>query len=163
MKRWTGILACCLFLVAGCGGEDENKSAEVGSLAGIAIVAGKAGDRDIAIDLRKYMVRNCPGPDYELPENLKDRYAENHGQEALEAIEKQLEALERYCAGARSIEVKNRRIVVRSDLKSDDSAAGEAFCSLVQGSDVADPTPFHTLLDETGQSMKVCGTRNAYR
>ena len=33
----------------------------------------------------------------------------------------------------------------------------------VRGSDVADQTPFHTLLDMNGGKIKVCGTHNAYR
>jgi len=38
-------------------------------------------------------------------------------------------------------------------------AAGEGFCDLIQGSDVADYTSGHELQDREGETIKVCPAR----
>ena len=162
MMQRTVITLVLAGILAGCG-EDVNSASSVESPEGIEIIASAGPDRRIGSDLKKYMVRNCPGPGYEIPDKAKSRYLENHGQRALDRVERQFEDVKAFCSGARSIEVRNSRITVRSDLVAGEAGVGEAFCMIVRGSDVADQTPFHTLLDMNGGKIKVCGTHNAYR
>lgn len=161
MRPWTAIAFVLTGLLAGCGGTGESNSPD-DSPQGIEIVATSVSDQKIASDLKKYMVRNCPTPDLEIPDRVKERY-EKHGPQALERFEQQFNDLKAFCSSVSSIEVKSQRITVRTDLQPGDEAAGEAFCMIVRGSDVADPVPGHTLLDESDEPIKVCGTRNAYR
>lgn len=49
-------------------------------------------------------------------------------------------------------------MTLRSGLEdnAEGRAAGKAFCNLVAGSDVADSTSGHELLDEEGDAIEVC-------
>ncbi len=49
------------------------------------------------------------------------------------------------------------------DPGDDLESAGYSVCNLVRGSDVADFTPDHELLDSSGESIANCGEKNAYR
>jgi len=65
------------------------------------------------------------------------------------------------CASIATIEVQDTRVTIHSGLENDAEgrAAGEAFCNLIQGSDVADFTPGHELQGKEGETIKVCPAR----
>lgn len=65
------------------------------------------------------------------------------------------------CEGVTVIAVEDGVVIVRSDLPggTDEKMAGDAYCLLIQGSDVADFTPGHELQDEQGETIEVCPAR----
>lgn len=154
---------CTVLLLAGCESDGGLTEEPAFTAEEIRLDAEGSEDRNIGKDLIRYMFRNCPSPGYELTEKDRNRAAAEFGRDNLAAIERQFVDTTRFCGSIRAIKVRNKRITMWSDLEVDDEAAGEAFCMIVRGSDVADQTPFHTLLDETGNQITICGTRNAYR
>ncbi len=66
------------------------------------------------------------------------------------------------CGSVAAIAVEDSRVTIRSGLENDAEgrAGGEAFCNLIQGSDVADFTPGHELQGKEGEAIKVCPARS---
>jgi len=115
--------------------------------------ADRSEDRQIGLELKDYLVRYCPPPNAKLPTRLKHpdpRYFSGHRLAALSPIF--------LCYSIATIMVEDSRVTIRSGLKNDavGHATGEAFCNLIQGSDVADSTPGHELQDKEGETIKVC-------
>lgn len=153
------LAALLAVLFAGCesdGGltEDPSFTAEK-----IELVTDAPVDRKIGSDLIKYMFRNCPGPESEIPP-MKEKW----GPKMREYMTRSFEGWRDMCASIRTIEVEDSRITATSALSGNDlEDESEAFCNLVQGSDVADFTPGHELLNSSGESLIICGEKNAYR
>jgi len=65
------------------------------------------------------------------------------------------------CGQMASIAVDGKQVTIRSDIPPGArKAAGDAFCNLIQGSDVADFTPGHELQDLDGETVVVCPARS---
>ena len=68
---------------------------------------------------------------------------------------------EAMCGHIASIGVEGTRVTITSEIPEAASrGAGESFCLLMQGSDVADFTPGHELRDIDGETIKVCPARS---
>lgn len=143
---------------AGCGSQNTT-AVEISPPAGIEIVAEDSEDWRVGNGLREYMVRNCPATDAEMPP-MREKW----GPRMRKFMARHFEAMKRVCSSGRSIEVTDGQITLTSGLEGDDlKDAGWAFCNLVRGSDVADMTPGHEILDDAGDQIMNCGTHNAYR
>lgn len=165
MTRWPGatLLASvfvCLgtALLTGCGSEEQEPPSP-SSMGEIVIVADQDPDREIGLALRRYMSRNC-GVVYGPMPPMKEEW----GPRKRDYVKRQFKAWGAVCRHAKTIEVNDQQITMTSGLAGDDlEDAGIAFCNLVQSADVADSTPGHNLLDLSGETITVCGTKNAYR
>ncbi len=104
------------------------------------------------------MVRGCITPEREA--TALEKYAGPSS--SFSEYKRMVRASITLCGSVGTIEVENNRIALRSGLENDTEgrAAGDAFCQLVQGSDVADFTPGHELQDKDGETIKVCPARN---
>jgi hypothetical protein len=151
--RCALVLVLAAFVV-GCG-STEPSPGSTGRPDDAAIHATSRQDRQLALHLQDYLVRLCPPAgaklsDYDLRKYRKSPYFHVYVQLAEGEI-----AL---CGSVSTIEVNDSRVTLRSGLEDDAEgrAAGEAFCNLVRGSDVADRTPGHELQDSQGRTIKVC-------
>lgn len=140
---------------SGCG-SDEQTVGPAPRPAGAEIKASGDEDAQIGAEVKRYLVRNCPPPGAKptvLKEYRNSRYFSDIKRLDLGTIA--------FCESISTIEVKDSRVTVRSGLQDDAEgrAAGEAFCLLIQGSDVADFTPGHELQDSEGGTIKACPAR----
>lgn len=153
--RIGSLILAAVMLLAGCGESDESKPVP-GTEGAITIVAVDSGDRKIAQDFTEYLMRGCVE---EVPERVQHRLEDRP--KVLRLAEASLDV----CRGISEVEVDSSRIEATIELGEgvDRGNLGEAFCSFVRGSDVADFTPGHRLLDSNGEMIVNCGTHNAYR
>lgn len=154
MKLWIASGMVLAALVAGCGGSSSDESpapsaspAATGSTGEIKVLASTASDRKIGDDLANYLNRNCPAG---------VRQSDNP------TLQQLYTATADFCGGVTEIAVQDKRITVRTDLEpgSDSETLGNVFCVYVAGSDVADFTSGHTLLDASGSKIKTCPARS---
>ena len=154
--RFAALLAlgAVLFLVA-CGDDDDEPSTD--APGEIVVEADTPEDRRIGEDLREYIDRNLkPGGPAQavfdkLCENPKSPEVEQNCRLALDAQE----------AGesVRVISVEEGRIELSTNLSSDDAADANLLCDTIQGADVADFTPGHTIVDGDGEEIAACEAR----
>ena len=136
----------------GCGSDEPTP----GPTAAAEIQASGDQDRQIGLDLQHYLLINCPQPGQKarIPKELRDSPYFPHWQ-------RWYRAASALCASIATIAVEDSRVTIRSGLEIDPEgrAAGEAFCNLIQGSDVADFVPGHELQDKDGVTITVCPAR----
>jgi len=156
-KSWPALAAALLAVCAAGCGSGEPEPGPAGRPAGAEIEADKAEDRQIGLDVKRYFIRNCPAPDAE-PEFSKEERESRFFPE-VKRISLGTIAL---CDSISTIAVDDTRVTVVSGLEDDAEgrAAGEAFCLLIQGSDVADFTPGHELQDIQRETVTVCPARS---
>ena len=158
MRRGFLCLFFCLAIAVtgGCGGSDDSTPKVADSPAGAAIEGGSDEERKEAREVQDYFVRNCA-----LPGTIR-RVSKRERELPLFPIYKRwLTGEEAMCGHMASIAVDGTRVTIRSEIAPGTrKAAGEAFCNLIQGSDVADFTPGHELQDLDGETIKVCPARN---
>ncbi|HEU4738200.1 MAG TPA: hypothetical protein VFS54_03850 [Solirubrobacterales bacterium] len=147
-----------LVAAVGCGDSEGPRSTSAGPPAGAEVRASDDEDIQIGADLKRYLIRNCPAPGTKpsVPKEYRNsRYFSEIRRLNIGTIA--------FCESIATIEVDDGRVMVRTDLKENarGRAAGEGFCLLVQGSDVADFTPGHELQDIKGETIKVCEARTA--
>jgi hypothetical protein len=130
-----------------------------GPTADAAIEAGNDEDRQIGLDLRHYLLINCPQPGQAKPRFSK----EERESPFFPQWRRWYRGASAMCASIATIEVEDTRVALRTGLANDalGRAAGEAFCNLIQGADVADFTPGHELQDADGETITVCPTRTS--
>jgi len=135
----------------GCGGDSDNDpTTEAAVLAGeIAVHADRPADDKTGKDLRAHLDRNCPSADSAV------------GEEPQTTPNVLVDATEAICRDTETISVADGQVTVQADLADDlDGKSLEvAFCSLIQGADVADFTKGHELQDIEGKTMVVCPAR----
>jgi hypothetical protein len=150
------IAFCIALLGSGCGSSTETTPEAADSPAGAEILADSGEERKIALDVRRYFVRNCP-----LPGSLREVRGETRGSRLLPSYVRYLKGAGAMCGNMATIEVDDTRVTIRSDIggRATRNAAGDAFCNLMQGSDVADFTPGHELQDIEGDPIEVCPAR----
>jgi hypothetical protein len=146
------LIAFCAF-GAGCGSSEPTP----GPTAGAEIQADDAQDRQIGLDLKHYLLVNCPQPGQKtrIPKKLRNS-------PYFPQWQRWYRGASALCASIAVISVENSRVVIRSGLEDDAKgrAAGDAFCDLIQGSDVADFTPGHELQGRNGETITVCPARS---
>lgn len=145
--------------LAGCGTDDESVTTPR-TLGEIEIEANSPADEEIGRDLRRYMIVNCLPAGAEAPP-----MREQWGPKMRAFMARSFEGWRHVCENARSIKVTESQITMTSGLDAGDNleSAEYSFCNLIRGSDVADFTPGHELLDSSGESIANCGEKNAYR
>jgi hypothetical protein len=158
-QRWsaTGValLAVC---AVGCGsGETKPAPGPAGRPAGAEIEASQAADKRIGLEVKSYLIRNCPKPDTKAEFSSEER--ESRFFPEVKRISLGTIAL---CNSISTITVDDTRVTIVSGLSDDAAgrAAGEAFCLLIQGSDVADFTSGHELQDIQRETITVCSARS---
>jgi hypothetical protein len=113
-------------------------------------------DRQIGLDLQHYLLINCPQPGQKarIPKELRDS-------SSLSQWQRWYRGASALCASIATIAVGDSRVTIRTGLENDPEgrAAGEAFCNLIQGSDVADFVSGHELQDKDGETITVCPAR----
>jgi hypothetical protein len=152
--RFAAVLALGAILFLGACGDDDDDEPASGATGEIAVEADAPEDRQIGEDLRTYIDRNLKpgGPAQavfdELCANPKNAQVERDCALALEA----------QAAGESvwAISVEEGRIELSTDLSQDDQAGAKVLCDTIQGADVADFTPGHTILGEEGEEIAVC-------
>jgi hypothetical protein len=154
MAPWRVMLsfAAVAILLAGCGGGSDPTGETADSPAGAAIEAGSSAEREEAVDVQKYLERNCapPGTIDKVPEEELDGPSSG-------ALVRNLEGMEAMCGQIAAITVEGTRVTIRSEIEPGvRRGAGEAFCNLIRGSDVADETPGHELQNIDGSTIAVC-------
>jgi hypothetical protein len=157
-RRWLAVpLFWALVAAAGCGGGEETTPSPARSPAAVEVQADGDEDSRIGADLQQYMVRMCPPPGTTPAAILKKYRDTPYYQQLKQGLRVDL-AL---CKSVATIEVEDSRITVRTGLKNDPRgrAAGERFCELVRGSDVADFTEGHELQTLEGETITVCPAR----
>jgi hypothetical protein len=152
--RRTSLLLIFLVLAlvgAGCGSSDPDSA--TGGLPDEAELEGEtSAELKIASEVQRYFKRNCATPG--AIDKVPDKYL-NDPKYAPDI--RNLEADEDMCGHMASIEVEGTRVTIRADIEpAQAKAAGEAFCLLIWGSDVADETPRHELQDVEGKTIKSC-------
>ena len=156
MKGGCAIAAALAAFSAGCG-SSEPVETSAGPPVMAEVRADRSEDRQIGLELQDYLVRYCPPPNAKLPPHLKHpvpRYFSAYKLAVLGPIF--------LCYSIATITVEDSRVTIRSGLENDavGRAAGEAFCNLMQGSDVADFTPGHELQDKEGGTIEACPARS---
>jgi hypothetical protein len=157
--RWLAIpVALALLAGAGCGGEEEKTPPSFGPPAAAAVLASEDEDQQIGVDLRRYLVRNCPAPGTRpaVPKEYRNSpYASDFKRMAVDVAA--------FCEGIGAIEVEDTRVTVRTNLRNDarGRAWGDEFCNMIQASDVADFTDGHELQDAEGETIMVCPARTS--
>jgi hypothetical protein len=154
VRRATLPLLLAALLLVGCGGGSgsDDTSAVADSPAGATIEADSPAEQKIGSEVQDYLERNCalPGTTGELAAKYRDdpsyaRYIQV------------LKAMEAMCGHIASIAVDGMRVTIRSEIEPrEEKGAGEAFCNLIRGSDVADETPGHELQNVDGSTIAVC-------
>jgi hypothetical protein len=140
-------------LGAGCG-SDESTLEVASSLAGATIEADSIEERKIALEVQEYFMRNCP-----LPGAIRSVTPQEHQSSYFDLYKRQLNGSEAMCGHIASIAVDGTRVTIRSDIPPDaEKGAGEAFCNLIHGADVADLTPGHELQNLDGDTVRACPT-----
>jgi hypothetical protein len=155
VRRATLSLTLVALFLAACGGGSSSDDATVAiadSPAGANIEAASPAEQKIGLEVRDYLERNCalPGAIGKLAKKYRDdpSYA---------PYIRDLEAMEAMCGHIASIAVDGMRVTIRSEIAPDEKKrAGEAFCNLIRGSDVADETPGHELQNVDGATIAVC-------
>jgi hypothetical protein len=153
IKSWPPIAVALLAVCAiGCG-SGEIMPGPAGRPAGAEIEADQAEERQIGLHLKRYLIHNCPSPNEKPKFPKEDR--ESRFFPEIKRISLGTIAL---CDSISTIAVDGTRVTIVSGLEDDAEgrAAGEAFCLMVQGSDVADFTPGHELQTLEGGTIKVC-------
>lgn len=140
---------------AGCGSGDSSSGSSAEASGEVAIEA-EGKDREIALDVQDYFERNCPSQ-----ASLEEISGEDRESPYYPRYKRLTEGTIAMCEGVTAIAVEDGVVTVRSDLAddADGKAAGQGFCLLIQGSDVADFTPGHELQDEQGETIEVCPAR----
>lgn len=150
MKLWIASGMVLAALVTGCGGGGGDDSpapaalpAPADSSGGIEVVASNASDQRIGDGLAAYLNRNCP-----------DKVAKSDNPTMQQLYKSTFD----FCESVERIEVDDKRITLHSNLDSTAGPAvmGDVFCMFVMGSDVADFTQGHTLLDANGKKIETC-------
>jgi hypothetical protein len=153
---------------ASTGGGDEVQTPNVGRME---IEGASAADRRMAMDLGRYLHRNCGeggaptfaqfrrralAPHGEIPPQLVRRFIERRYGSLRNAFLVQT----RSCQPA-SISVSNGVITVDTDLEDDrlGRLTAKDACNLIQGSDVADFTVGHRVLAADGTVLARCPAR----
>jgi hypothetical protein len=142
-------------LGAGCGSGDQSAADATGSPDEAELQGESPGELKEAREVQVYFERNCapPGAIEKLPEAVRDAPKNAPYVDALEGMEAM-------CGQMESIAVEGQRVTIRSDVHAGGAkAAAEAFCALMQGSDVADFTPGHELQSLDGTTIKRCPAR----
>jgi hypothetical protein len=146
-----------LAALPGCGGGSGGESTSQGK---VDVVFSGDQDRKIGADLRTYLGRNIPTPS-ELQQVTQACAVTqtNAGRRGCEMIRQGLDAVAKLTV----IEVKDGVITLHTDLQGDDTGHAEArfLCDLIQGSDVADFTPGHTVRGRDDQELLTCPARQA--
>lgn len=151
-------IAIALFAVCAVGcGSNETEPGPAGRPAGAEIEADQTEDRQIGLEVKRYFIRNCPAPDAK-PEFSKEERESRFFPE-VKRISLGTIAL---CGSISTIAVDHTRVTVVSGLEDNAGgrAAGQAFCLLIQGSDVADFTPGHELQGIDRGTITVCPARS---
>jgi hypothetical protein len=155
--RATTSLALLLmaFLLVGCGGGSKSDDATLAiadSPAGAKIEAASPAERKIGSEVQDYLERNCA-----LPGAIEKVPAKEREDPRLAAVVRGFEGMEAMCGHIASISVDGTRVTIRSEIEpGEERGAGEAFCNLIRGSDVADETPGHELQNVDGSTIAVC-------
>lgn len=104
------------------------------------------------------MIRGCFPPGAKLAAVMK----KFRGKKVPPGFKEDLRGYIALCDSVISISVDDARVTLRSGLEDDDlgRSAGNAYCDVVQGSDVADFTTGHELEDSKGGTIKVCPARD---
>jgi hypothetical protein len=161
----VAVIVALVGAIAACGSEDSTSNS--GSVPPInsgpvEISGASSKDRRIAADLRDY-IKPCPGAaDEPLPEpppgsNAERRLIRQYG--SVEAFEKAFIKMRRTCGSYQRIAVKDGVITVKTTLESTDTQNAGDICNTIQGSDVADFTPGHTVLGEGNEVLARCPAR----
>jgi hypothetical protein len=123
----------------------------VGRPGEIEIQGASAADRQIAADLRTYVVHNC-GFGKPRNERRTPKLAPNIARIVNEA--------QRVCDSYRQFAVTKGVITAKTTLGNEDKGLGTRIvCDTIQGADVADFTPGHKVVDQDGDLLAACPTR----
>ena len=154
VKHWSAIAVVLAALIAGCG-STEPVPGPAGRPKDAVIDATGDQDRQIGLDLQHYLVRLCPPSGMKLRDSELKKYRRSPYFHLYVQLAKGEIAL---CDSISSIAVDGSRVTIHSGLEDNaiGHAAGLAFCNLVAGSDVADSTSGHELLDKEGDTIEVC-------
>ena len=143
-------------LFAGCGSgdssSDSSKPPESAAGAHAKVAKGATpADRKISRDLAAYFLQTCPTP----------AHVKKYSKGASPQVQSMIQGLSVLCGSISYIDVLNGKISVQTSLEGGSASpgVGEAFCSEVQGSDVADGIDGHELLDVTGRTIMTCPAR----
>lgn len=139
--------------IAACGSGDS-----AGDNGQVEISGVSSKDRQIAADLRQY-IAPCPGGAYEIALNQAWRSGSKAERRLIReygSVEAGLEAMQRTCASFQRIEVNDWVITVKTTLRSTDTQNAADICNTIQGADVADFVPGHTVLGEDDEVLARC-------
>lgn len=167
MKRFlpVAVIVALVGAVAACGSEDSaSNSGPVPINSGPVEISGASSkDRRIAADLRDY-IKPCPGAADETASMVHE--ALEPGSEAEQqiineygSVDAYIEYLERTCGSYQRIAVKDGVITVKTTLESTDTKNAADICDTIQGADVADFTPGHTVIGEGDEVLARCPAR----
>ncbi len=141
---------------AGCGGGSSDPNAR--TLEALSVDASSSGDQKVASALRRYLdqFRN-----ESMREGLHDYCDKNDSPERQRlcgALRSNFDAI----AKLTSIEVHDRVITLHTGLTNTDAGrlGAEQLCGEIQAADVADFTSGHRVLDQSGEVLLDCPTRD---
>lgn len=145
------------------GGDVVNDSGDFASNSGPVEISGASGkDRRIAADLRAY-VAPCPGAADETASAVNQALPGSGFQQRIipeyGSVEAGIEYVQRTCGSYQRIAVKDGVITVKTTLESTDTQNAAEICDTIQGADVADFTPGHTVLGEGDEVLARCHPR----
>jgi len=164
-RRGVLIALLSVLALAGCGSDSPSvPTGPAGPAAKAPISGSSSADMKIARELRSYMARNCPASATKLSEpQIPARLRSAPGYQRLRA---QYLAVAHgtvtLCRSVKGIGVDGKVITLATGLDSGATgrAGADAACTLIQGSDVADFTAGHTILDRDGNTIETCRTRS---
>jgi hypothetical protein len=179
MKRFLPVavivaLVGAILAVVVIGGGEEEGSGDSASNGGpvpinsgpVQISGGSSKDRRMAADLRDY-IKPCPGAAEDVPSEAHQALkpgsrAEQRLISEYGSVEAGIEYVQRTCGSYQRITVKDGVFTVKTTLESTDTKNAADICDTIQGADLADFTPGHTVVGEDNEVLARCRARTAY-
>jgi hypothetical protein len=170
MKRFlpAAVIVALVGAIAACGSEDSpSNSGPVPINSGPVEISGASSkDRRMAADLRDY-IKPCPGAAEDAPSEAHQALkpgsrAEQRVIREYGSVEAAIEYVQRTCGSYQRIAVKDGVITVKTTLESTDTENAADICDTIQGADLADFTPGHTVVGEDNEVLSRCRARSAY-
>jgi hypothetical protein len=162
MSAWSRAAAAAIVVALGAGAfagcEGGSSDANAGTSDEVSVDASKSADQKVASALRRYLDQFRTGWMREGLHEYCDKNDSPERQRICEALRSNLDAM----AKLTGIEVHDRVITLHTSLANTEAGrlGAAQLCGEIQGADVADFTPGHKVLGESGEVLLVCPARD---
>jgi hypothetical protein len=161
----VALIGAVVAVVAIGSANDDGSGDSVSNTGPIEIDGTSGKDRKIAANLRAYL-KPCPGAADKAASIIRRALDKKPGSKDERRIARKygsvkafIEYQKRTCASPQRISVQGAVITLTTNLGRADVESANQLCEQIQGSDVADFTPGHTVLGEEDELLARCDPR----